>query len=461
MAHGAPGEFAADALLRVAALDSLEAPRRIQLIEEAFQRAAEAQQPFKRRNAMRGISSNGGFQQRAFAQDLDALSLRTRAVEEMLPLDAAKARRLFLQIPPLNVPAVMCEDVLIVDVSTYYQTLTEIARRAFTAKELANGAAYQLVQQRLALISSPAEVEPAIRAAADSGLDDVQFGGAASAVTAAFKRIAGDDRSFTYYLPDTGAAVEFLAQEMGRRQLSSAPLAEAYRAYLVANFSAARCADDDAMEGGSVSTTGNALDARSVTAIRFFNGNLRNQLPAIETAEATPSSKSGAAVGQRSCQSSDCASIARMYTALVFDANGTAKPSKERESMEWQERFSDVLAALRDWQDGGGSAQEAAQQFREKCTFYTELASLTPDSHLQETTLRALLDYLQRSRDHAYARIEWLLPVNMLIGRMALDPHGLGRLGEDFVRSTDPVIAMYAQLEIAAPRSAPAVLSLM
>lgn len=95
-------EFAADALLRVAALDALDRPRRERLIEEGFRRSAEAQQPLRRRNAMPYIASNAAFQQRALAQDLDALWLRTRAVEEMLPLDASKARQMFLDLPPLD-----------------------------------------------------------------------------------------------------------------------------------------------------------------------------------------------------------------------------------------------------------------------------------------------------------------------------------------------------------------------
>lgn len=70
MAQGAPGEFAADALLRIAALDKLAPARRIRLLEDAFSRAAEAQQPLKRRNAMQNLSPNAAFLEHAFAQDL-------------------------------------------------------------------------------------------------------------------------------------------------------------------------------------------------------------------------------------------------------------------------------------------------------------------------------------------------------------------------------------------------------
>ncbi len=464
MAHGAPGEFAADALLRVAALDAVDSARRVKLIEEAFARAAEAQQPFKRRNAMPHIASNAGFQQRAFAQDLDALSLRTRAIELMLPLDAAKARQLFFDLPPLDLPRVSCEDVLVFDVSSYYDALSHVALRAFTAKEIRNGDAAQLVTQRVSRIGSPAEIAPAVRALADSGVDDARFAGALAAYTEALKRISGDDRSFTFYLSDTGAAVQMLAADVARRGLSPLPLIEAYRLFLVRNFTAPRCGDDDVMAGSGGAAQGASLDAPSADAIRFFNEKVRvAPLQPIAVTEAVAASKAGVATGLRSCVSEACAAIGRQYHALIFDSGGAAMPNKVRDSLEWRNRFEEVLAALRDWPDGARDAggDETAQQFREKCAFYTELANLSQDPQLRQLALVALLEYLQVSRDRAQTRIEWLLPVNVLIGRMALDPMGLGRLADSFRRSADPVIAMYSQLEAVAPRPPQAVLALM
>jgi hypothetical protein len=455
MAHGAPGEFAADALLRIAALDSLDGPQRVRLIEEAFRRADEAQQPYKRRNAMPNVASNVQFQQRAFAQDLDALSLRTRAIEEMLPLDAAKARQLFLDLPPLDLPPVPCEDAMVFDVASYYQALTGVALRGFIARETRNGAAAQFVSQRMARISSPGEIAPAVQALTGAGLDDLQFAGALAAFADALKRISKDDRSFTFYLPDAGAAVQTLIADITRRRLSPLPLIEAYRVYLVSNFTAPRCADDNAAP---------ALDSRSVDAIIFFNQNLRAApLQPIQATEAVAASKSGVATGLRSCVSQACSAIAREYRALIFNPEGSAMPNSVRDSIEWRRQVEELLAALRDWPDAAPDAagEEAAQQFREKCAFYTDLATLPRDVRLQQTVLIAMLEYLQRSRDRARTRIEWLLSVNLLIGRMDIDPAGLGKLADEFRRSTDPVIAMYAQLEAAAPRSPSDVLALM
>jgi hypothetical protein len=463
MARATPGEFAADALLRIASLSSLDGAQRAKLIEEAFHRADEAQQPYKRRNAMPNIASNVQFQERAFAQDLDALSLRTRAVEEMLPIDAAKARQLFLDMPPLDLPRVSCEDVMVFEVSSYYQALNHVALRSFTAKEIRNGDAARLVAQRIARISSSAEIEPAARAIAGSGLDDAQFAGALGAFTEALKKISKDDRSFTFYLPDAGAAVQSLIADITHRRLSPLPLIEAYRLYLVANFTAARCADDDVM-AGSATAADDQMDSRSVEAIRFFNQSVRAApLQPIQFTEAVARVKAGVATGLRSCAGEPCASIARRYRALIFSSEGAPMPNSARDSTEWRGRFEQFLNELGEWRDNAPDAagEDAAQQFREKCAFYLELPALPRDERLRRMALVALLEYLEHSLNYARTRIEWLLPANLQIGRMGIDPAGIGKFAELFRRSSDPVIAMYAQLEAAAPRSAAAVFALM
>ena len=75
--------------------------------------------------------------------------------------------------------------------------------------------------------------------------------------------------------------------------------------------------------------------------------------------------------------------------------------------------------------------------------------------------LRALLDFVARNPVQANHRIEWFLPVNALIGRASLDPSGLARIMELLRKSNDPVINLYANLEIFAPRSADRVLPLL
>jgi hypothetical protein len=463
MAHGAPGEFAADALLRIAALEPLDSARRARLIEEAFSHAAEAQQPFKRRSAMRSFSSNTGFLERAFGQDLDALSLRARAVQAMLPLDAGKARRLFLDIPPVDVPLVSCSSFLVFDVDRYYDALAAVEQRAFTAQEVHDGAPYRFLLQGIAAMAAPVQVAPVARAILSSSLSGAEFPGAVAAFTAALRKMLGDDRSFTYALPAAGTQVLALIEECQRRRTSPLPLIEAYRLYLTSNFSAARCADDDLLEGSGTSSTavyGQTVDQRSLDAIRFFNQRIRmTPLQPIQPTEAAASSRVGAAGGLRSCESEECQAMARQYRSLVFNSGGAALPSAMRETVEWQERYRQFLAALANWQDASGP--DGAQQFREKCAFYGDLIGLSPGGRGREAGVRAMLEFLQRSRSQANSRIEWFLPVNALIGRVGLDPLGWGYLADDLYRSNDAVITLYAKLENVAPRPAPDILQLM
>jgi hypothetical protein len=51
------------------------------------------------------------------------------------------------------------------------------------------------------------------------------------------------------------------------------------------------------------------------------------------------------------------------------------------------------------------------------------------------------------------SRIEWFLPTNVLLGRVLLDPLGLGKFSEELRGSGDAVISLYAELDRVAPRT--------
>src|SRR5579863_7209542 len=88
-ARNVPAEFGADSLLRIAESDALaDTALKRELIEEAFRMAAAAQEPIKRLGTKSGAGdSRAVFQARAYAQELDALSLQSRAVIDMLRWD--------------------------------------------------------------------------------------------------------------------------------------------------------------------------------------------------------------------------------------------------------------------------------------------------------------------------------------------------------------------------------------
>jgi hypothetical protein len=461
-ARGAPAEFAADAMIRIAALDKVPKAQKIELLGAAFQRASGAQQPYKRRASIVRADSTGGFFNRVYAQDLDALSLELRAIEGMLPLDGRKARDLFLQIPPLRIPPLKCDDFMVYDVDRFYGVLGSVARETFTAKQVQEREPFRLLEQYAGAITSPVQVGPVARLLAAASVKDEDFQSLATFFAGALRKISGDDRSFTYAAA-VGAQVLALVEECKRRKSSPLPLVEGYRLYLVNHFSASRCADDDLMQNTGASfgmATGQAVDAQSVGAVVFFNQKLQMApLQPIQEQEATPSRLEGAATGLRSCEEAECRAIVQQYRALIFNSSGSPYAAAEKDRPEWRNRLQDFLGAMVAWKESASAT--AAAHFRDKCGIYSELSSVVAPGPERERVLRALLDYVKQNRFQAENRMEWFLPVNTLIGRASLDPLGLGRLMDELRRVNDPVIALYANLEAAAPRGAARILPLL
>ena len=456
-ARAAPPEFAADAAIRIAALDGLEKARKIKLLEQAFQRASGAQQPYKRHAAFVLAGTPSGLLNRAYGQDLDAMSLRLRAIDALLPLDRQKARKLFLRTPPPKIPRLTCDDFLIYDVGRFYDTLGSIARQTFTAQEVQAGAPFRLLEQFVGAIASPVQVGPVAGMLAATSVKDAEFRALASLFAEALGKISGDDRSFTYSLP-AGKQILALVEESKRRQYSPLPLLEAYRLYLVNNLAAARCADDDSMLGYSASfglVTGQTIDQQAQDAVEFFNRSLRMApLQPIQEQEAMALRSEGAATGLRACDDAECRAIAEQYRGLLFGENGALYTAERKSTPEWRGKVRDFLSALARWQEGASGARPtAAEHFRLKSATYGDLLSLVSDGSDRELVARAMLDYLKHNRFEREDRMEWFLPVSALIGRVALDPLEMGRLKDELRKVDDPIIALYANLEALAPRT--------
>ncbi len=461
-ARAAPPEFASDALIRIAATGQVDRARKLELLEQAFQRAAGAEQPFKRRAAFSPPNSRAGHWNRVYGQDLDGLSLRLRVVAAMLPLDGRKARDFFLQIPPVRPPRVKCEEFLVYDVDRFYELLGDVARQTFSEKEVQEGQPLRLLARYAAAIASPVEIAPMARTIAAANLKDAEFEKLIASFAAALGKIAGDDRSFAYAYT-AGRAIESLVGEMNRRELSPLPLIERYRLYLVTNLSAARCADDDLVTGSATSfglvSPEQQANQQAADFAGFFNSRLRMPpLQPIAEQESTPASMEGVASGLRLCQDEGCRAMAGQYRRLVLKDSGTPYPPSERNTAEWQARLRAFLEAVNQWKPDAGTP--AAEYFEERCQAYSDLLNIADGSN-RELVVHSLLDFAGSNPLQTTNRLEWFLPLNGLIGRLSLDPMGWEKLAAEVRQSKNPVIALYAALEAAAPRTPDRILPLL
>src|SRR5438445_8616671 len=77
-ARSAPPEFAADAMIRIARSGKVEKARQIELLEQAFERAGEAQKAYPRHAAAIKLDGSSAYWNRLYKQDLDTMTLRLR-----------------------------------------------------------------------------------------------------------------------------------------------------------------------------------------------------------------------------------------------------------------------------------------------------------------------------------------------------------------------------------------------
>jgi hypothetical protein len=450
-ARALPPEFAADTLIRTSTIATLDRNRRIDLLDEAFRKAGQAEQSYKLRSTLMGLPVPVAFQIKVNQQELDVLDLQARAVAAMLPLDAARARKLFQAIPPFQAPSRTCDDFMVYDLDGFYQVLAAAAK-SFSDAEREAGEATRFLRPYVA-VTSAVQIGPMAAVLASSGVSDADFASLVNAFAGAVGKVKGDDRSFTSSYT-AGPRIEALVAECKRRKGSPLPLLEGYRLYLVLNLTAARCGDNDRMQSSTVfASSSDALASNQAFDVAsFFNRKLRMEpLQPIQEGESTPSRLEGAATGLRVCVDDDCAAVSEQLRSLILTANGTPMPPADRESKDWRNRQGELLDKMAKWEAGQRSS--AAEHFREKVLLYNDLLSVSPAGEARDAVLRAEVDYLTKNRKEAANRIEWFLPVNILLARIALDPVGFATLRAEMQKSADPILALYASLEELAPRT--------
>jgi hypothetical protein len=198
LAGAAPPEFAADALLRMAESKKLADPSfRRAMIEQAFQLAASAKFALK----MQGVAgattdTASGSLNDAYALSVDALSLQSRAVRDMLPLDPAKARALFAEITRPTLTPLTCDDALVYDPSAYYQTLSAVVNTAFTPQEKAKEAPFNLMLDEIGLMNSPSQLAPLAAAIESANVPAAERDHLRARFNSLLENMPADDRSF-------------------------------------------------------------------------------------------------------------------------------------------------------------------------------------------------------------------------------------------------------------------------
>ena len=230
LALSAPPEFAADGLLKLVESKKItDVPTEIELTQQAFDLAASAHF----RVAMRAVpgslvDSRAGSLAKAYALNLDSVSLQSRAVVDMLPLDKTKARQMFSSISGMDLTPRACEDPLVYEVTPFYHALTAVVQNGFTAKERAKEDHVAFLLQYISQMHNPAQVAALAEVTKGVGLPPKQYEAVVAQFGGVLESISGDNRSY-------GTYTELIARAMAPEMMAS------YHKFAEKNTNAEQC----------------------------------------------------------------------------------------------------------------------------------------------------------------------------------------------------------------------------
>lgn len=392
LAQAAPPEFAADALLRIVESGKItDRGAKHDLVEQAFQLAATANFTVR----MRGVAgtttdTRSGFLSRAYDLKLDALSLQTRAVRDMLAIDAARARALFQDIPKPVLAPLTCDDPLVYDVSPFYETLAAVANSSFSDKERAKDDDLNFVLDYLGQASSAAQLEPLARALAIIAATPEHSEVIWNRFSGLLETLQADPRSYS-------ATVNSLGTEVDPRSRAS------FEKYKAANNG---CPQDSSEK------------------------NAANHTPKVQPYWQSDTAKQLLADGLR----------------LRSTADGHIYTDAERATPQWQARLTDYLSELAGWT----SSQELseADYYNQKCIVFQALVELIPPGAQRDKILMDYVDFISNSNLQQQTPVEWFAQAHSMLERVRGTNTGeFAKLSELFQHSGNPVLALEVALE--------------
>jgi hypothetical protein len=399
-ANSAPPEFASDALLRMVESGKLaDKNARRSLVEQAFQSAGSAKFPL-RMQALPGATTDtrSDSLDHAYALKLDSLSLQSRAVRDMLPLDAAKAREIFGEIVKPELLPLTCDDSMVYEPSEYYLTLSAVVNGAFTPKEKAKEDHVNLMLEALAQITSPSQLVPLSGAIQSIGVTAAQRQILWTHFNGLLESMQPDDRSFAATL----AAISGLSTPGVQASLDK------YRQ----------------------KSRGCEGDAGSWQAAKTESASGK-----------TPSTPKL----ERYWQSANAQQLLKAGRKLRFASNERLFTDADRETQEWQQQLADYLNLVADW--SADQEQSDAVYYHEKCQVYTSLLDLVPAGSQREKILADYVDFISGSGMYQQSPAEWYTEPQALLERALTNSAFRGTVLDAFQRSGNPVLALQVDLE--------------
>jgi hypothetical protein len=424
-------EFAADALIRIAASGQVSDPDwKRELLERAFQRAGAVREAHRRTAFPVDPDTRPGALVQAYDTRLDRVSLQSRVVLAMLPLDSARALELFEFIDLYLEPA-SCDDPLIPVAEEYYNALTQIARDMARAGGPSRADAFQLFVFYMWRARLPSEMPSVVRAIRTFKPVIAEAVYLDQALRSILEHSVRDARGFSSIGLDLVGKMSDLADDEVEAGLSPSILMQGFRRYLVAQLTGPRCADS--VTEGSIAAA--------------FNGVLKHPgvawhgLDPIAVKDTRPSRILAAARIESYWRAGEAR---RLHEELVRLRGSGRQPLTEsaRRTAAWRAQADVFLADLERWT--GARELLDLDNFYQRGVLFASLFDLAPQTDLRARAMRGLLDLLRHSIVSRERPALWFLHAARLLDSERGAPRR--ELLDAFEQSGQPALVLYAHL---------------
>jgi hypothetical protein len=444
-AEAAPPEVASDALIKLASSARVADPTwKKELLERAFVLAGTPRLPVRKKSApyVSAFADNSAeYLSRAYDLELDALSLRVRAVRAMLTLDAVRARELFGQMPTrLPLSASSCKDATVYDVAGFYALAGEIALKMFSAEEVGQGARSRFLLPYVEAVSSPVQAVPVIRLVLAAGQRPEEMALLAPALAKAIRNLPADDRSFTSVVSAEGFAnaASDLARELEKRKDGLAgDFIEACRRFIHAGMTGERCTED--------------IPKRVPQYLSEANDLLFKSSP-LKPEDLAPPAVGARADIRAYWLTPGARAFLHSYQKLRFGddpaavkigSDGAALAREDTGTPEWDSQLRGFLSDLEGW-DGSGEHSEI-DFFNQQQQLFSGLLEIKPSGQPRTEVLASWLKSLSDRRDGEAELLRYFYATELLKAVNASPPATRDDFLQRMIYSGDAVLSTLAK----------------
>ncbi|MGE0101733.1 MAG: hypothetical protein AB7U64_05365 [Blastocatellales bacterium] len=445
-ARNAPPEIAADIMFQLIETRAVIDPEKSEsLLEELFDLSYKAQYKVKRIESIDKSGSRISNLNYAYSLNLDELSIQCRVVRLMIPLNKERAVELFKKIQLPSLDPLSCKDLMVYEMSVYYETLNDLVSRALVNSENKQLDSYNLIGAAITKITSPTQLVSGAKLLARLDLSSIDLEYFLPAYVQKLKHLSSDPRSLFLVIPSVGKEVKNLALKCKAGGVPYENLIDAYRTFLTENMKKGICDDFPDASGISEAVKENGKSFNSLLNELFPQGNSRVKELKLNDVYPERIEKSSSVLQYYKTPSG--VKLMAAHRKLFVDSRGELRPVAEREKSAWANDLINFYNFFNSSARDEGMSE--IDDFHNRCEVFGNLLEVVPKSNpIYADILNDYISLISQNRTQQESVIEWLWQARVVLLRMKLTKQSPNTVLKALSDSGDELLKLIAETRL-------------